>query len=250
MTKPLFEDDDACRERLSALMDGELTGAELDRACGHWRDAPDSRATWHAFHLIGDVLRSDDLAGGAERNAAFVESLRVRMRAEHVVLAPARRAAEDRADLDAAAGTTTGTGPHAGIHPIDHAGYRAETDLPVAGTHGWPLSRGRAAGRPWAGWRSSATFAAGMLAAASLLLVVRAPSSTVGSPRLAVATLDDTTTAQPASSGGGVARVSLAPPVPAPGALEPRELRAGDPLIRDARLDRRVECGGWGDQPG
>ena len=60
-------DDSAAREQLSALVDGELDPAAAVRACAGWRDDAGCRATWHAYHLIGDVLRSDDLASDASR---------------------------------------------------------------------------------------------------------------------------------------------------------------------------------------
>ena len=78
----------ACLERLSALIDGELDGSGVAQACAHWRDDAASRESWHAFHLIGDVLRSEDLAGDAARDAAFLQSLRARLASEPVVLAP------------------------------------------------------------------------------------------------------------------------------------------------------------------
>jgi sigma-E factor negative regulatory protein RseA len=80
------------RERLSALVDGELEGAAVDAACARWRESAESRATWHAYHLMGDVLRSDDLAADPAREAAFLAALRVRLAGEPVVLAPAARA--------------------------------------------------------------------------------------------------------------------------------------------------------------
>jgi len=79
----------ANRERLSALVDGELDGDDVVRACALWRDDGESRATWHAYQLIGDVLRSDDLASDASRDGAFVAALRARLALEPVVLAPA-----------------------------------------------------------------------------------------------------------------------------------------------------------------
>jgi sigma-E factor negative regulatory protein RseA len=81
------------RERLSALVDGELDGDEVGRACAHWRDDGAARSTWHAYHLIGDVLRSDDLAADASRDSAFLVALRGRLASEPVVLAPAPLAA-------------------------------------------------------------------------------------------------------------------------------------------------------------
>ncbi|HWH80702.1 MAG TPA: sigma-E factor negative regulatory protein [Burkholderiaceae bacterium] len=78
----------AARERLSALVDGELPGAAVLQACAQWREEGTSRATWHAYHLIGDVLRSDDLAGDPARDARFIATLRARLADEPVVLAP------------------------------------------------------------------------------------------------------------------------------------------------------------------
>ena len=73
---------------LSALMDGELEASALGRACGQWRESPEARAQWHAYHLIGDVLRSEDLSVDAARDAAFLASFRQRLAQEPVVLAP------------------------------------------------------------------------------------------------------------------------------------------------------------------
>jgi sigma-E factor negative regulatory protein RseA len=75
-------------ENLSALTDGELDSAATARACAAWRDDPAQRSAWHAYQLIGDVLRSDDLASPAGRDAAFLAQLRTRLAAEPVVLAP------------------------------------------------------------------------------------------------------------------------------------------------------------------
>src|ERR1700712_788604 len=80
--------DSAALERLSALMDGELDPSAVAQACGHWGTDDDARSSWHAYHLIGDVLRSDDLAEGSARDVDFMRPLRVRMSSEPVVLAP------------------------------------------------------------------------------------------------------------------------------------------------------------------
>lgn len=73
---------------LSALMDGELESSAVADACRFWRDDPQARSEWHAYHLIGDVMRSEDLAVAGERDAAFLMALRARLSAEPVVLAP------------------------------------------------------------------------------------------------------------------------------------------------------------------
>lgn len=74
---------------MSALADGEGDTATVERACAAWADAdPSARRSWHAYHLIGDTLRSDDLAGSAGHDRAFLERLRERLADEPVVLAP------------------------------------------------------------------------------------------------------------------------------------------------------------------
>ena len=75
-------------EPLSALVDGELPDAEVAPLCAAWRNDAELRRRWHAYQLIGDVLRSDDLAGDPAHDAAFVAQLRSRLAAEPVVLAP------------------------------------------------------------------------------------------------------------------------------------------------------------------
>ena len=75
-------------EELSALVDGELHAGAVAGACGRWRNDASARATWHAYQLIGDVLRSEDLASDAARDSAFLSALRVRLASEPVVLAP------------------------------------------------------------------------------------------------------------------------------------------------------------------
>jgi sigma-E factor negative regulatory protein RseA len=82
------ERDAAALERLSALVDGELDGDAAAQACGHWRESGEARSSWHAYHLIGDVLRSDDLASDPARDAVFLQALRTRLKDEPVVLAP------------------------------------------------------------------------------------------------------------------------------------------------------------------
>lgn len=67
------------RQALSSLMDGDLPAGELAGVIASFRDDDDLRADWHAYHLIGDVLRSDDLATSTARDACFLQSLRSRL---------------------------------------------------------------------------------------------------------------------------------------------------------------------------
>lgn len=80
------------REALSALLDGHAAPAELARACAAWRDDPQARAGWHAYALIGDVMRSDELAAAGRRDAALIKALREQWAVEPVPL-PVRTAA-------------------------------------------------------------------------------------------------------------------------------------------------------------
>jgi sigma-E factor negative regulatory protein RseA len=84
------ESDEAERSLLglSALADGELDPAATLRACEQWRGDAAARASWHAYHLIGDVMRSDDLSSDTARDAGFLNGLRIRLAAEPVVLCP------------------------------------------------------------------------------------------------------------------------------------------------------------------
>lgn len=78
-------------EELSALVDGELDDAA--DACSRCHSDPRLRSAWHAYHLIGDVLRSEDLAADPLRDAVFLQRLSVRLAQEPIVFVP--RAATD-----------------------------------------------------------------------------------------------------------------------------------------------------------
>ena len=100
---------DSSRRILSALADGDATDGEAARAFQAWRDEPDARATWHSYQLIGDVLRSEDLACEPAADAAFLAALRTRLAAEPVVLAPQPRAEEPAVELPAVANAGAAT---------------------------------------------------------------------------------------------------------------------------------------------
>lgn len=166
------EGDD--RQRLSALMDGDADARELAELGALWRDDAELRGTWHTYHLIGDVLRSDDLAGVPARDEAFLQAFRQRLAAEPVVLAPVA--------IDAQA---------------------------------------LAAARRRRGWLAPAAAAAGFVAVAGVLIVMRAPSATPGDPQIAKA----------------------APTVPAAQAVQAvQAVSMTTPVLRDARLDRYLEA--------
>jgi sigma-E factor negative regulatory protein RseA len=102
-------DRSSSRRILSALADGDATDSEVARAFQSWRDDPDARASWHAYQLIGDVLRSDDLASEPAADAAFLVALRARLATEPVVLAPQPRMQEEAVAQPVAANASART---------------------------------------------------------------------------------------------------------------------------------------------
>jgi sigma-E factor negative regulatory protein RseA len=86
MPTPIAPSPDAKRAALSALMDGDHTLS--DEACRAWRGDAEARADWHAYHLIGDLMRSDEHRADGARDARFLAAVRARLAGEPVVLAP------------------------------------------------------------------------------------------------------------------------------------------------------------------
>jgi sigma-E factor negative regulatory protein RseA len=125
-------------ERLSAFADGELDAQGASAACADWRSDESARSRWHAYQLIGDVMRSDDLASTATKDSAFLLALRARLADEPVVLAP---------------------------QPLP-----APEPLPVAASSASVVS----SKRTW-GWLAPAAVAAGFVAVAGSLTVMWAP---------------------------------------------------------------------------
>ena len=185
------------RERLSALTDGVLDAPGVADTCALWRTDSDARATWHAYHVIGDVLRSDDLALGATSDATFMQALRARLATEPTVLAPHPRPS---ADLSAAAAATAARGS-----------------------------------RRW-GWLAPSAVAAGFVAVAGVLMVMRMPDNTAGSGLAAAS--------PPAVPAAVTAKLTSPMPgasVLAPAATATSDLQAlavNGQFVRDAQLDR------------
>ena len=77
-------------ERLSAVIDGEAPGSldqELNRLLSDWSN--DDGALWSDYHLLGDALRSDELAENPAAGRAFLDRFAIRLAAEPHLLAPA-----------------------------------------------------------------------------------------------------------------------------------------------------------------
>jgi sigma-E factor negative regulatory protein RseA len=77
------------RERMSAFVDGESLDEIGDLGSFIAGMSNPDRAAWSDYHLIGDALRSDDLAESPARSSAFMASFSARFEAEAHVLAPA-----------------------------------------------------------------------------------------------------------------------------------------------------------------
>ena len=80
-------------EHLSAVVDGEgLDSSEsFDNMLAEFDHV--DRTTWSAYHLIGDALRSDDLAVHPATSSAFLAGFAARLEAEPHIVAPASRSA-------------------------------------------------------------------------------------------------------------------------------------------------------------
>lgn len=72
-------------EQISALIDGELGGAEIEVTLAALRGA-EGRTAWQAYHQIGDALRSDEIA--LCMSPDFSDRLFARLKAEPTIIAP------------------------------------------------------------------------------------------------------------------------------------------------------------------
>jgi sigma-E factor negative regulatory protein RseA len=71
-------------ELISALADGQLASGELADVLAICEAGEEALESWHAYHLIGDVLRSPGLAPQVS-DAAFLVRLRTRLAQEPVL---------------------------------------------------------------------------------------------------------------------------------------------------------------------
>ncbi len=79
MSKPIDSDDD----RISALADGCLHGDDFAQTLSDMAARPEMVQTWHAYQVIGDVMRSDELACTAD-DLGFLTRFEARLAREHV----------------------------------------------------------------------------------------------------------------------------------------------------------------------
>lgn len=73
---------------LSALADGELNVRDTQAACALWRDDEQAQTQWADYQLIGDVLRSEDLARSRRHDAKLFAAIQAELALQPVVLAP------------------------------------------------------------------------------------------------------------------------------------------------------------------
>jgi len=75
------------REQVSALADGHLQGEAFAQAIEAIGAEGESRATWQAYHVVGDVLRSGSHSPCSD-TSAFLARFQQRLAAEPVMMAP------------------------------------------------------------------------------------------------------------------------------------------------------------------
>lgn len=76
------------REQLSALADGQLDDAAWEQAL-QFAHEEEGRSSWSLYHLVGDVLRSPELAEHAD-NGEFLQRLQQRLATEPLPGRPAQ----------------------------------------------------------------------------------------------------------------------------------------------------------------
>jgi sigma-E factor negative regulatory protein RseA len=120
---PLHPRDDRQDEdwaALSSMADGEAGRDAQERCLALWAERADARARWRDYQLIGDVLRSGELARERGHDAAFLAALRDRLAREPAVLrpAPAVRRGRWATPLAAAAGVAAVAGVVVMLRPV------------------------------------------------------------------------------------------------------------------------------------
>lgn len=162
------------RERLSRLVDGEGAPDELQQLLAAGRESPETWSetlgTWHLYQLVGDVMRSDELAGRG-RDDVFLARLRERLADEPVVMAPVALPRDD-----------------AQPQPLQAA----------AGSGG---SSARAV--PWRRWRAPLAAAAGVMVVAGVAMMTGLPGGPGGSASSPLMLTQAPAAGVPASSVAG-----------------------------------------------
>lgn len=74
---------------LSSMADGAANADEQSHCMALWRERRELRERWHRYHVIGDVMRSQELASAAGHDARLLQAVRSRLAGEPVPLSPA-----------------------------------------------------------------------------------------------------------------------------------------------------------------
>jgi len=77
------------KQQISEIIDQRLSAEETDAEIGRVARDPEGCRVWRNYHLIGDVIRGESLAG-----TCLVEKLQSRIEREPTILAPARASTE------------------------------------------------------------------------------------------------------------------------------------------------------------
>ncbi len=122
----MHDDERERLERISALADGQLDCDEFAQTIAWVETSQQARVTWHAYHVMGDVLRSADLTD-CSRDQDFVLRLRGRLAQLEVM----GLAVDDGEAITGPGGEATPASgrPVAAIPPVDvNAAVRSAND--------------------------------------------------------------------------------------------------------------------------
>ena len=195
-------------ETLSALADGQLRGTAFAKAVDMVLHDEELQATWHGYHVIGDVLRSADL-GQCSGAKAFLARLSPRLAQEPGFARPVPLAqpAVETIELAAAAAVPK----HA--MAANEAGFRWKmvagfASMAAVAAIGWNLVGGPGIQQP----------------ASQQIALVPAPVQVASE--------------KPQEQAGAIVQVASQSPTPAT-TSRPVTLASGEPqvMIRDPRLD-------------
>ena len=205
---------------LSALMDGHANEAEVTALSRTWGQDEKVRQDWHLYQLIGDTLRSDELAQTPARDRQFLAKLSARLVLEPVAIAP---------QVSVLPGVSRRKSPGALT-----VGRRTE----------------------YARWAAPMAVAAGFMLVAGALVVLQHNGASeqggsadqlarTSAPDIAASAQDATTVAAvptinldaiPVPSGANILRAEGSKAAPFPNDA------SNGPLVRDARLERYLQA--------
>ena len=195
-------------ETLSALADGQLRGTAFAKAVDMVLHDEELQATWHGYHVIGDVLRSADL-GQCSGDKAFLARLSTRLAQEPGFARPVPLAQPAVETIELAA--VAAVPKHATA--ANEAGFRWKmvagfASMAAVAAIGWNLVGGPGIQQP----------------ASQQIALVPAPVQVASE--------------KPQAQAGAIVQVASQSPTPAT-TSRPVTLVSGEPqvMIRDPRLD-------------